>query len=1016
MSPARLQQIEDLFHQALATSVEQRRAFVERASGHDHDLREEVLSLLEVDLKSQLLETPAADLAAELAAFWPPAPDLDAPARRHPFWWFAFAACVALAVCLGFCLSTLVRYGGQSKDYGWTASLKGGAFKVQSVDPHGPAAGKLMRGDRVLEINGDRRGSRLGNTLLHAIRPSSSYTLRVGRDTGEYLLQLSSTVKQSSRNLVFIISLLLVGIVYAMVGLLTGFMRPGQESARYFCLMAVATSLMWFRSAIEPSDGLLSAAEFLSVLLMDSGGPFILIFGYWFCYRFPPGTPTGRFWTRAGYAISIWYGCFWLVRTWNGLAALQTPWAVESLYRHYELQRALLQTFGQTQVFYYGLCAAVLFRNHRRVKDAGHRRRLKWVTAGLAAGFLPIPILDILIPAVARSFGHPLDPQIRFQLWWLSMITSILMPLSVAYGILKHRVFDFDVVIRLGVRYLLAKNGLRFALAVLVLALGYSIAAQSERPLRDIALHGSTLFYLLLIATLAFSIAFRYRLMDWVDRSFFREAYSQEKILRGLTAEIGTLASLDELSARVTAEIEAALHTKNIYLFFRDAARGELTLSHSMQDSLRGCVIPASWTVVDLIESTGASRDMLSLRGSNLPLDERFFLSRLRVELLVPMRGSNARLAGLLLLGAKRSEEPYNLNDRQVLEALGVQMALVCENVRLKDDLYKGKRIQHEVLSRFDRQQIHLLKECPSCGACADSGAEICPSDGATLALTMPIERTLDGRYRLERLLGKGGMGSVYAGEDLRMRRKVAVKVILGNMFGNPIALRRFAREGQAVARLRHPNIVTVFDYGELHSPGGSGAYLVMELVDGISLRTEMQGAHTRGIPAWFFQLLAGVGAAHEQGVVHRDLKPENVLISRMDSGAHAVKILDFGLAKIISEQADYTLTAAGVPLGTLGYMSPEQLRGEPVDHRSDIFSLGVILAEWLTGERIFKGRSVTELLRSMEERSSIGRGLPGHVTFLAAIQRCIAIRPEDRFDSVAEFENALIPKETFSR
>ena len=209
------------------------------------------------------------------------------------------------------------------------------------------------------------------------------------------------------------------------------------------------------------------------------------------------------------------------------------------------------------------------------------------------------------------------------------------------------------------------------------------------------------------------------------------------------------------------------------------------------------------------------------------------------------------------------------------------------------------QRIRHEVLAKLDRDLVNLMQECPVCGACYDRGAEICDRDGNALTLTLPVARTIDGKYRLDQLIGRGGMGAVYEARDLRLDREVAVKVMLGGGFGHESALRRFRREAQAVARLNHPNIVALYDCGELE---GGGAYLVMERIHGATLRAEMKRVlvFTPDETAdWFEQMLDGLAAAHEHGVVHRDFKPENIVGERRASGSLAVKILDFGLAKI---------------------------------------------------------------------------------------------------------------------
>ena len=188
------------------------------------------------------------------------------------------------------------------------------------------------------------------------------------------------------------------------------------------------------------------------------------------------------------------------------------------------------------------------------------------------------------------------------------------------------------------------------------------------------------------------------------------------------------------------------------------------------------------------------------------------------------------RLVGFILLGEKKSEEPYTREDRELLEAMAAQIAIVYENATLKRRVEEEERVRREVLDRLEGAQFNVVKQCPRCGACHDRTDEYCRRDGAPLVLSLPVERTIGGKYRLERAIGGGGMGSVYEATDLRLARPVAVKIMPARSFGDRTALRRFEREAQAVARLRHPHIVTVHDYGPLQA---EGAYLVMELLTG---------------------------------------------------------------------------------------------------------------------------------------------------------------------------------------
>src|SRR5262245_28475880 len=217
------------------------------------------------------------------------------------------------------------------------------------------------------------------------------------------------------------------------------------------------------------------------------------------------------------------------------------------------------------------------------------------------------------------------------------------------------------------------------------------------------------------------------------------------------------------------------------------------------------------------------------------------------------------------------------------------------------------------------------------------------------------------GPYEILSPLGAGGMGEVWRARDTRLNREVAIKVLPVSFATDADRLRRFEQEARATSALNHPNILTIYDIG-----AQDGApFIVSELLDGAELRAQLeQGAlSARRALEYAQQITAGLAAAHEKGIVHRDLKPENLFITTDGR----VKILDFGLAKLRPPQADGVdkdaltqkkITDPGVVMGTVGYMSPEQVRGQETDHRADIFAFGVILYEMLSGRRTFNGES----------------------------------------------------------
>jgi hypothetical protein len=620
---------------------------------------------------------------------------------------------------------------------------------------------------------------------------------------------------------------------------------------------------------------------------------------------------------------------------------------------------------------------------------------------------------------------------VRYLSFVVGNFMSVAVPISVGYAVLKHRLFDVQIVIRRGLQHLFAKQVLRIILTLPLAALVWTIIVNRDLPLTVILT--SNPFLLVLIAAVGLSLKFRRQLTHWIDRRFFREAYNQEQILLNLIRKIKELDSMPELSRLVSKEVEAAMHPERLYVFYRGEEKHDLTLGYSSGGQPHDLRITEESELLRLMQRQRAPQDFPLPTHNGLPEDEELWLTRLGINLIVPMSGADGRMAGLLLLGEKKSEEPYSLNDRTLLQTITAQMAVVYENVWLKERASKEQRIKHEVLARFEAQQINLVKECPACGACYDSTINACEKDQRELTLSLPVERTIDNKYRLERMIGRGGMGAVYEATDLRLNRRVAIKIMLGNMFGDRTALRRFEREAQASARLNHPNIITVYDYGAIRA---DGAYLVMELVHGSTLRSELQRVgrlDPQTTAAWFTQLLDGIKAAHQAGVIHRDLKPENVLISRDAAGRQQIKVLDFGLAKFlqIDPLNPQSLTAPGMIMGTFAYMSPEQVTGEEVDERSDIFALGVMAVEALTGHRPFVGRTSAELITAIlsvpfhlpstiASQVSDAGGVAGNLDEVLrldavrrldeVLQRSLAKDRGQRFASVAAMQQMLIP------
>lgn len=260
------------------------------------------------------------------------------------------------------------------------------------------------------------------------------------------------------------------------------------------------------------------------------------------------------------------------------------------------------------------------------------------------------------------------------------------------------------------------------------------------------------------------------------------------------------------------------------------------------------------------------------------------------------------------------------------------------------------------------------------------------------------------GNYRIEKRLGEGGMGEVYQGVDLMLEREVAIKALRPELTTNPELVERFRSEAIILAKLNHPNIATL--YNLLRQ--GDNFYMVLEYVRGKTLDKVI--AERGAIPCnlaipLFCQVLDGIDYAHELGIVHRDIKPANIMLTEKGR----LKVLDFGIARILGSAH---MTKSGHVVGTIEYMSPEQIKGKETDSRSDIYSLGVLLYEMVTGRAPFSSENEFELMRMQIEQepvppTSVDSRIPAEVE--RAILRAMAKRPEDRFQTAGEFRDTLL-------
>jgi predicted Ser/Thr protein kinase len=346
-----------------------------------------------------------------------------------------------------------------------------------------------------------------------------------------------------------------------------------------------------------------------------------------------------------------------------------------------------------------------------------------------------------------------------------------------------------------------------------------------------------------------------------------------------------------------------------------------------------------------------------------------------------------------------------------------------------------------DIEDQLDQMLAELRAERPFCPACelflnkeamfcADCGLPLnLPGKGAAhpyyenqYQASLPTVRlfdvdplvghVIDGKYELVAKLGEGGMSVVYRARRAHIGDDVAVKILLGKFVKDDAALARFRREARAAAMLRHPNVITIHDFGETdddHAP----AYIVMEFVRGTPLRELLKSEHHLSVERavrLMRGICAGVSAAHRQGVIHRDLKPENILVVAPDDDFEfeSVRVVDFGLAKLL---ADAGAGPAGTVVGTPYYMSPEQGMGEPLDTRSDVYSLGAMFYEMLSGKRPFDGDTVSGVInRHLYEPAPPlppSLGIPRRIT--TGIMQALSKEPYDRPQTAGDLARLLL-------
>ena len=310
------------------------------------------------------------------------------------------------------------------------------------------------------------------------------------------------------------------------------------------------------------------------------------------------------------------------------------------------------------------------------------------------------------------------------------------------------------------------------------------------------------------------------------------------------------------------------------------------------------------------------------------------------------------------------------------------------------------------------------MKICPVCGTEYPDDIKFCQNDGTTLRAAAPaanlVGQVVADRYHIVKKLGEGGMGQVYLAEHVKMGRRSAIKVMNPSMVHDPDAVARFNREASNASRITHPNVCAIYDFGETSD---GLIYLAMEFIEGEPLTDVLEREGALGITQAvhiFLQVGDALQAAHDLGIVHRDLKPDNIMLSRGKGGRDVVKVVDFGIAKAVGgDDAGQKVTKTGLVVGTPEFMSPEQLSGDKVDGRSDLYSLALVFFRMLTGKLPFEANTVQETMikRLTDEPVKLATVRPD-VQFPTGLQEVLdsALRrsPVDRYQTVTRFAESV--------
>jgi tRNA A-37 threonylcarbamoyl transferase component Bud32 len=816
---------------------------------------------------------------------------------------------------------------------------------VASVTPGSPSdAAGVKQGDRIVNVDGRVVHSPIEviSALSNAVfdHPVSIVVLRGGQEV-HLQLSLNQTLTQarSSKETLGWWVEVAVSLIQLLVGLVVLFKRPRDLTAvaAGIFLCGLGTGNFYFVSpnAAVVWRNLPVAIQWLifpALILGINGLPVapMLLFSLSF-----PKPLLHRRWA------------------WMMLALLATPLLAFATIFNYVVLFAPNRTVGAFPgwvAVIMGIDTAVAFLapmvilavNYFTLREVNEKRRIRLVILGLL-----LFLVDLLAAFVFSFFPKTL---------WLTAIAvsplvfglaQVPFTICVAYAVLTQRLFQVSFIVRQSLQYAVARGALLIPVPILTGILISDLIVHKDQSFGVLLSQHGWAYALMGVAGIV-AHKKQSRWMEVLDRRFYREHYNAQHLLRQTVDEIRASSNLAEVAPKAVGRIEQALHPEFVAILMREAIEPLYRCIASAPPEVYPHGLSAESKLMSAFRLF-AKPLQISLAESGwlkqqLPSEDTNFLRDARIDLMVPIAIAPHGREALMVLGLKKSEEPYGTEDQELLSGIGSALALLLE------------RPFTSALGGFE--------ECPRCGLCYESGMGLCPNESAQLT-RMPFHRLLTSRYRLERRLGRGGMGTVYKATDTSLERAVAIKLIREDLVASSEAAERFRREAKAAAAFAHPNLVTVHDFGV---DSDTRVFLVMELLEGVTLRQRLEQQKkfaTQQILQILGGVCAGLEAAHEHGLVHRDLKPENIFLAQSSEGEVA-KILDFGLAKFlvstVNSAAATVDTVPGVLMGTPQYMSPDQLKGDVASAAWDIWALAVITYEMLAGAHPFPASSVGQM------------------------------------------------------